>query len=805
MKINRFPIIIFTLVMFACRIDANAACERKQSVDEGWLFHYGDLPYGELPTLDDAGWRTVNLPHDWSVENIPGTCSPFDSTVVNGVSSGYTKGGISWYRKHLYVDSSDAKHKFFIVFDGVYMNSAVYVNGRLAGKHYYGYDSFRYDITDFVNAGRDNVIAVRVDTRTVTSRWYSGSGIYRHVWLLQTEPVYIDDTRTIVKTRSVSGNTAALGFSTVVRNDSPNDVEAQVNVKILNNKGELVDESVHSYAVKLKQSQKVTSALQVVHPSLWSTDNPYLYTVVTCVTVNHQVEDRAENKIGIRTLCFDSDKGLLLNGKVIKLKGGCIHHDNGPLGAMAFDRAEERKIELLKSAGYNAVRIAHNPPSPYLLETCDRLGMLVVDEAFDVWRYGHFKEDYSACFDHEWRKDLKDIVMRDINHPSIVMWSIGNEIKKADTEEIAALASEMKNLVHSIDDTRPVTSAVNDVMKKYKYISVLDVAGYNYAPAKYAYGRKMCPRQLIFASESYALESYDYWRQVKKYPWVIGDFVWTAFDYIGESSIGWYGYDLRQDYYPWHLAYCGDFDICGNRRPQSYYREMLWTDDPRTYIEVEPPTPSFPSNPHKKVWSKWDWPDVVHSWNFEADDKNIPVWVYSQCDEVELLLNGVSLGRKRNTEKTMNRMCWKVAYHPGVLKAVGYDGGKAVTSSELCTTGKAVGVKLTADRHTMKANGEDLSYIKVELTDSLGRVVPDACDAVTVNVDGEGILQALGNANPRSIESFTDVRRTAWRGRCLAIVRSTKNAGVITVGVSCGNMKQSKIVIHTVKDDTRDK
>ena len=418
----------------------------------------------------------------------------------------------------------------------------------------------------------------------------------------------------------------------------------------------------------------VEQEITLQQPHLWDTESPTLYKIEAEVIIDGKIIDRTALDFGIRSISLDARNGFQLNGRSLELKGGCIHHDNGPLGARAFDRAEERKVELLKSAGFNTLRFAHNPPSPAMLDACDRLGMMAIVESFDVWRYGHYEDDYGSRFDSLWKTDIGNMVCRDRNHPSVIMWSIGNEITRAETQEIAGLCGEIAGYVRSLDPGRPVTAALNAVVEeKDPFFSHLDVCGYNYSAGRYRMDHERLPERVIYASESVATEAWDYWRAAEEYSWVIGDFVWTAFDYMGEASIGWRGYMLEDDFYPWNLAYCGDLDITGQRRPQSFYRQTLWDTTPSVFIFVTPPEPSFPLNPVKQVWSLWDWPDVIPCWNYSGyEERLFKVVVYSQCNQLELFLNGNSLGKQSNTEESRNMLHWEVPYRAGQLKAVGY-------------------------------------------------------------------------------------------------------------------------------------
>ena len=789
--------ILLSVILISCK-KPSGQVNLRNIFNNDWFFYYGELAGGENITLDDSDWRKVDLPHDWSIEDIPNTGSPFDSTVVKGVSSGFTRGGTGWYRKHFTLDKSESDRKHYILFEGVYMNSDIWINGNHLGNSYYGYSTFGYDITDFLKFGESNIIAVRVKTETVTSRWYSGAGIYRHVWLISTSRLHVDHYGTAITTPEVTPQKAKISVSSTLVNNTGKNVNPSIRVKILDAEKRVIAEARNECSIDNGKKAIVKHELAIENPALWSIESPVLYTLVTEIINNNEIADRTEEPFGIRSIQFDAQHGFLLNGESLKLKGGCIHHDNGPLGAKAYDCAEIRKIELLKSAGFNAIRTAHNPPSPALLRACDSLGMLVIDEAFDVWKYGHFENDYSARFSELWQTDLKRMIVRDLNHPSVIMWSIGNEIKNAETEEIAGIAKEMSDYVRLLDPTRPVTAGVNHISeKKDMFLSPLDVSGYNYLRDKYVSDHKKHPQRIMYGSESYAIEAYDYWRGVEENSWVIGDFVWTAFDYIGEASIGWRGYLQEMDFYPWNLAYCGDIDICGIRRPQSYYRQTLWDDKPLTYIAVSPPTPSFPLNPKKEDWSIWDWPDEIPCWNFEGNEnKLLKVFVYTQCEEAELFLNGKTLGIRKNTESAKNRLMWEVPYQSGILEAKGFNKGQQVTTSTLQTAGEVATIKLSANKISLLANSQEISYISVELLDADGVLNTIADNKVTFTIEGEGDLIAAANSNPMSTESFQKYYRKAWRGQCMAIVKAGKQRGSVRLTARVEGLPEAKILIE---------
>jgi beta-galactosidase len=540
-----------------------------------------------------------------------------------------------------------------------------------------------------------------------------------------------------------------------------------------------------------------TQQLTVPQPQLWSPRNPVLYRLMTTVSVNGQVTDTFYTVTGIRTVTIDSRNGLQVNGESLKLKGGCIHHDHGPLGAASYDRAEERKVEILRAAGYNAIRLSHNPPAPALLDACDRLGMLVIDEAFDCWEEKKNTSDYHLYFKEWWQRDLESMVLRDRNHPSVILWSTGNEIPNRDKPAVVAVSRKLSDYLHQLDPTRPVTCGVNGIgPDKDPFLATLDVAGYNYARDKYAADHDRLPERVMYGSESFPIESYDYWMAVEKYPSVIGDFVWTAWDYIGEASIGWLGYPQRQYFYPWNLAYCGDIDICGWKRPQSFYRDALWKDTALSLF-VQSPVPSFDTAAYKEPWSNWQWLDVWPSWNWKGfEGRPLQVQAFASCDSVQLYLNNRFIGTQRTTRQDRYKATFSVPYTPGTLKAVGYLGGRAVKTALLQTAGAPAGIRAAADRQEMHADGQDLSYITIEITDAQGRPVPVAANDLQFTVSGPAKITGVGNADPRSIESCQASHRKAWKGRCLVILQSSKKAGPVQLTIRAAGLKTTSLQLR---------
>lgn len=802
---RRILLITLTFLFTLMQLQGQNADKRTYLFDQGWKFHRGGAQGAENPSFDDSGWRIVDLPHDWSIEDLPGTDSPFNINAISQVNGGFTTGGTGWYRKRFMLPGNISEKKVRIRFDGAYMNSEIWLNGQYIGNHPYGYSSFWFDITKKVNPDNENIIAVKVKNEGENSRWYSGSGIYRHVWIDILPPVHIGTWGTYITTPVITKDEAEVRIETAIENGSSENKTLKLITTVIDNNSRQVAQNESPVNAEAGNSFLSVQKIMITNPELWSTETPFLYRAISEIWSGNELIDRKETSFGIRSISFSITDGFLLNGKQMKLKGGCVHHDNGPLGARAYDRAEERRIELLKASGFNAVRCSHNPPSPAFLDACDRLGMLVMDEAFDMWSDPKNPNDYHLWFDHWWKKDIEYMVLRDRNHPSIIMWSIGNEIPGRQNPDVVETAGKLAGYVRMLDPTRPVTSAVND-LKPYQdpYFSALDIAGYNYASGGdhnqkgiYEQDHIRVPRRIMVGTESYPLEAFEAWMDVIDNSFVIGDFVWTAIDYIGEASIGWRGYWQKQDFFPWNLAYCGDIDICGWKRPQSYYRDVLWKQN-QISIWVKPPQPSFPVNPDRQDWSKWHWHDAVDTWNLECNEgKTIEVTVYSSCEQAELFLNGISLGKKTTDRSTKFMATWQVPYQPGILRATGFNGRKKVAEAELRTADEPVNIRMTADRFKIKADGQDLSYITVELTDKDGIRNPGAENPLAFKIDGPGTIVAVANGNPVSLESYTLPQRKAWHGRCLVVIKSEVKGGIITLTASSDGLEPSVIDLES--------
>ena len=791
---------------------------RDLNFDAGWRFNRGDAPGAELPIFNDAVWRMLDVPHDWSIEDLPANTEtagtnhnssgvayvgPFSPASAGGVSTGHFPGGIGWYRKHFALDAATSNRLVSILFDGVYMDSDVWLNGQHLGNHPYGYTSFAYDLTPFLKpAGQENILAVRVRNVGRNSRWYSGSGIYRHVTLIVTDPLHIAQWGVSITTPEVSAKSATVKVVTTVGNSRPNDTVIQLRVRLFGPSGRLLQTGETALSMSANAQTSVPLNLEIKSPKLWSPDSPQLCHAEIQILDGDKTVDQTETTFGIREIHFSVENGFALNGVSIKLRGACVHHDNGPLGSVAIDRAEERRVELLKAQGFNAIRTSHNPPSPAFLAACDRLGVLVLDEAFDCWAKGKNPEDYGKYYNDWWQRDLDSMILRDRNHPCVILWSIGNEIPDKVEEQGYAAAKELSDEVHRLDPTRPVTEAVNHLeagkrpwADTAKAFSFLDVGGYNYQPQHYEDDHQKFPQRIMVGTESYPLAIADYWNLVEKNSYVIGDFVWTGMDYLGESGIGRASLDplkgLAQ--WPWFDANCGDLDICGFKKPQSFYRDVVWG---RSKLEIEVHRP-IPTGRTEQLM-KWGWPDEWPSWTWPGDEgKPMSVAVYARCDAVRLELNGREIATQKMPATNKLPARFEVAYEPGKLEAVGLVQGKVVAKKILRTVGEAKKIRLTVDRKTIRASRDDLAFVTVEITDAHGNVLPDENVPVTFTVSGAGELAAVGSGSPNRPESFHGPVHSTDHGRALAILRPIGSPGVIQLHAEAAGLLPAEITVLT--------
>ncbi len=802
-----------------------AGTEREHLFDDHWLFQRGNLEGAENPDFDDSMWRKLDLPHDWSLEDItpvdeatgqgtvwvqadvPTEIGPFSvSRSAGEEATGWVVGGTGWYRKRFHVPASEEKSECEIRFDGVYMNSDVWLNGHLLGFHPYGYTTFAYDLTPYLNRNGENVLAVRVRNEGQNSRWYSGSGIYRHVWLTVTDKIRIPLWGVGVTTPSVAPDGATVEVAVKAENRGASASTVSVKVKVVGPSGNLAATEVQNLDLPTTGDALAKISLNVASPKLWSNATPQLYRAEVELLSDGKVVDQTSTTFGIRSIEYDVERGLRINGEVVKLKGGCVHHDNGILGSCAIDRAEERRVERMKACGFNAIRTAHNPPSPAFLDACDRLGMMVIDEAFDCWNLGKNDDDYHLYFNEWWQRDLDSMLMRDRNHPSIIFWSIGNEIDGRRSPEGVAIAKKLHDAVKAIDPVRPITMAVpgpyDHNLKQWQANDPcflhIDVGGYNYQWQQYEIDHKRMPQRIMMGTESFPKEAYDTWKAAEKLDYVLGDFVWTAIDYFGESAIGHTILSVEpanwRQKYPWFISYCGDIDAVGHKKPQSYYRDVLWGQSQLEML-VQRPLPQR----RTEELASWGWVDELKSWTWPGM-KDIPlnVRVYTAGDQVKLLLNGKEIETKPVPESAKLLAEFKVRYAEGELKAVGYKDGKEIASQTLRTVGSAAKMRLTPDRATIRASRNDLAYVTVELLDVNGAVVPDGIRTVNFHLEGVGELAAAGSANPKGVTSFHLPTCRTYQARAMAILRPRGHAGAITLHATSPGLGAASVVVKCV-------
>jgi len=840
----RSLVVFGALLLTLATVAVHAVTNPRQVLpaDAGWRFTLGDPAGAEAPAFADAAWRKVDLPHDWSIESAPDAKNP------SGAGGGFFPGGVGWYRKSFSAPASWRGKQVSVEFDGVYRDATVYLNGKKLGMHPYGYTSFSFDLTAGLAIGGANLLAVRVDDSALpNSRWYSGAGIYRHVRVVVTEPTHVAHWGVFVTTPKVAEDAATVAISTKV--ESAAAAEVKVETTVYSNNGAVAGKAETGVTVAAGAEADAAQTIAVAKPALWSPGTPTLYRAVSRIKVGGKVVDEVETPFGIRSLTWSAETGLVLNGKAVKLTGGSVHHDNGPLGAAAFDRAEVRRVELLKAAGYNAVRTAHNPPSPAFLDACDRLGLLVLDEPFDTWKANKVKFDYGLNFDEWWKTDISSMVLRDRNHPAIVIWGIGNEIPELEVERGAAMGKQLADQVRSLDTTRPLTLAFPGTTTSATAAPVfaqLDITGYNYnILPTYAADHAALPKRLMLTTESFPAKAFPLWKISQENAYVLGDLTWTAMDYIGESGIGAWsigtpeeekmaqmvmggmmtskvtdqmflgmanGVDVMADMakapadpmmkavmavmvhnFPWHIAVCGDLDLTGFRKPQSYYRDILWNGGDRVYATVRMPEPEG----KKIIAVGWATYPTLPTWNWPGQEgKELQVEVYSGAEKVRLYLNGKLIGEKPTGKEQEFKATFAVPYAPGTVKAVGVRGDKEVAESVLTTAGKASRLRVTADRTVIQADGQDLAYLTVEAVDAEGRVQQLADEDVTFTVGGPGTIAAVGNGDGVDPAAYQGNHRKLYQGRAQVIVRSARRSGAITVKATATGLAGGVAVVQ---------
>jgi len=806
-----FLTLLITIVLsINNRVDGQSAGREVLNFNFGWKFYKGDISNGQDPNLDDRNWRALDLPHDWSIE---GTFSKDYAS-----STAYLPAGIGWYRKSFKLPATEKNRKVFINFDGIYNNSEVWINGTWLGKRPNGYISFQYDLTPYLNPGKENLIAVKVDhTKYGDSRWYTGSGIYRDVKLFFESPLHIAQWGVFASAKDVSVNKATLDIEVSIINESGKVSDVTISNYLL-----FKTDTVKKISQKISMSDSsikiITQKMEIYGPKLWDINNPDLYSLITVVK-GADMLDTQSTPVGFRNIRFDADKGFFLNGKNLKLKGICMHHDAGTLGSAVPRQVVERRLDILKEAGCNAIRTSHNPFSSDFLELCDEKGFLVIGEAFDEWELPKRKwiegwnvgvpgkDGYSVNF-KEWAgRDLRDMILRDRNHPSIIMWSIGNEIdypndpythkilnseanpqtwakydeKLPDANRLGVVARELVSIVKQLDTTRPVTAGLASVLMSNEsgYADALDVTGYNYQESRYAADHQKYPKRIIYGSENgMSLEA---WKAVADNDYVIGQFLWTGYEYMGEAG-----------QFPSRHSTSGIIDLAGNKKPEFYFRQSLWSEKPMIFIGT---TDHVTDNNQGDLWAHKS-VDPVWNWN---PDQSIFVNVFTNCEEAELFLNNKSLGIKKLADFKNRTITWEVPFESGKLKAVARTSGKDLAAYELNTTTKPVRIAAKSNVIKLKGDKEDIANVFVNLCDESGNTVYSAENEITCEVTGPVRILGMEDSNPKNIESYKDNIQHAYHGKLLIYLQSLDKSGKAVIKLSSPGLQGTSVEIDVAK------
>ena len=813
MKPQKFIFILSFLTIVLLNnnnVSGQLAGREVQNFNFDWKFFKGDLPNGQDPALDDSGWRKLDLPHDWSIEG------NFNKSFAS--STGFLPGGIGWYRKSFLIPANEKNRKVFVSFDGIYNNSEVWINGHYLGKRPNGYISFQYDITSYIKPGEENLIAVKADhSKYGDSRWYTGSGIYRDVKLIFVSPVHINHWGVSTVAKNVSVEKASLSIEVSISNESGKISDVTVSNYLLSS-GDTVKKSSQKISMPGSSSKLVSQNMDIYGPKLWDTDNPNLYSLITVVS-GVDVLDSQETPVGFRSIRFDVDKGFYLNGKNLKLKGVCMHHEAGTLGSAFPRQVIERRLDILKEAGCNAIRTSHNPFSSDFLELCDEKGFLVIGEAFDEWELPKKKwiegwnvgtpgkDGYSVNF-KDWAViDLKDMILRDRNHPSIIMWSIGNEIdypndpythpvlnteanpqswakydeKLPNANRLGEIAKELVGVVKKLDTTRPVTAGLASVLMSDEtgYADALDVTGYNYQEFRYAADHKKYPKRVIYGSENgMSLEA---WEAVAANDYVIGQFLWTGFEYMGEAG-----------QFPSRHSTSGIIDLAGNKKPEFYFRQSLWSDKPMIFIGT---TDHLDENGTADLWAH---KMVDPLWNWKPGQK-VTVNVFTNCEEAELFLNNRSLGVKKMADFKNRTITWEVPFEAGKLSAVARISDKDKATCQLNTTGSAVRIAAKCDVNQLKGDRQDMANVFVTLCDEAGNTVYSADNEITCEITGPVRILGMEDSNPKNIEYYKDNKQHAFHGKLLVYLQSLDKPGKTVIKFSSPGLQSATMEMEVIK------
>ena len=805
----------------------------EQKWNDNWKFWVDKDSFALVWNIPEIA-RDITLPHDAMIEK------PAHADSLNGGNTGFRDGDIYTYVKMLHAPEEYKEKTVTLKFEGVYMNAFVYVNGQLAAKSPFGYTTFYAPLNDFLKYGEDNEIRVQVRAGAMTnSRWYSGAGIYRDVYLLESGLTYIVPEGVQVKTENADDAYATLRVATELENKTAVPQDLVIETVIKDNEENVVAKECTSATIFAGENRTIKQRILVENPKLWSSEDPKLYTYETKVYQNTEAKELLDEMVdtfGIRTLAVDAKRGFRVNGKTVNLRGGCIHHDSGLLGAATYEDAQYRQILRMKEAGFNAIRMSHHPMAPAMLRACDEIGMYVMDETFDMWNRLKSNYDYGLYFQEWWEKDVTAMVRKDYNHPSVILYSVGNEIPEIGTDKGAQTCQELSDKIRSLDDTRYTLASINGVFAAgdkvdqivadvvaglsaegkldgnvndfmtlmdghldeivvHKIISErlekacagVDIAGYNYMTARYEQDGETYPNRVIVGSETYPPEIARNWNLVERLPHVIGDFTWTGWDYIGEAGVGIPAYKWGEGGFgagfPAQLAYPGDFDITGFRRPASYYREAVFGLSKKPYIAVQNPT----HYGEFLIKTPWVISDSTANWNWSGmEGKPVVVEVYAQGDEVELLLNGTSLGKKAAGKEARFRTLFETTYEPGTLTAISYENGQEIGRSELATAGAERALCVEKEEYVgLKNAKQELVYVQVEMRDQNGVLASDDNQKITLSVDGEVEVLGFGSGNPKPSYNFNEGATELFGGRAQIIVK--KPEGKVTLTVTAEN------------------
>ncbi|MBK9991622.1 MAG: DUF4982 domain-containing protein [Verrucomicrobia bacterium] len=811
---------LVTALIAQANLSAAAETSLARDANEGWRFIRGEHVGAEAPAFDDSTWMVLDLPHDWSIEpereiDADAAKGSHDPATPEGPSVGYFRGGIGWYRLHFNAELTDAEKELELILHGAQQECDIWVNGNHVAFQPHGYIPRVVEIAKHLKRqSRDNVIAIRVSNPESNTRWYAGSGLYRGVSLRSHAPLYIPTWGVRADTVWLNENKALVQLQIEVRNNLATPEDVALEAEFISPRGERTRHPLGSLRISPTTTECINQTIEVSTVAPWSPETPQLYRVNVKLFQGDHTFDLAQTAFGIRTIAVDAKTGLLLNGKPMKLFGACLHHDNGLLGAAAFPDAERRRVRLMKASGFNAIRTSHNPPSSAFLDACDEEGVLVIDEFADTWELPKKPNGYQRYFDAHWESDLRSMLARDFNHPSVIMWSIGNEIAERFNPRGIVIGSRLAAFVRSWDARRPITNAINSPWENANLATdwegndpafrFLDVGGYNYAWNHYESDHARFPQRVMVGTESYPHEALENWRLIEAHPYIIGDFVWTGMDHIGESGIGHTEYidssanpettGLKNwDPMPWPfwVNWSGDLDLIGNKKPQSLYRDVVWRRSPVEILVHEP----IPAGKKEKVGA-WGWPAELPMWNWSGNErKPLEVSVYSRGGQVRLELNGRMIGEQTIDRSKSITAKFTVPWEPGVLTAKVIENGKVIAVKELRTSGVPKRLRAVAEVTRAPTSRSSLVFVRIEILDETGAVVTDAAVDLTASVVGEAELKAFGSANPEDPRSFLDNQATSFRGHALAILRSTGKLGKAQINLSAPGLEPTSLTI----------